>query len=103
GVGGPAAGGAVRRRLLIVDAGVDGGEQLDPRPVELIVVPAEVLLESVVWSSDARRVAVILRAPAAPGAKRLVGLGVVDVGQPAESSFQYVPALAPADHTAGRL
>jgi hypothetical protein len=109
--GDPASGGPVRTRLLIVDAGVDGGvdagidggEQLNPRPVELIVVPAEALMESVVWSPDARRVAVILRAPAAPGAKRLVGLGVVDVSQPAESSFQYVADLGPSDSPAGRL
>ena len=101
--GDPAAGGPVRTRLLVVDAGADGNEQLDPEPTELIVLPAEVLLTSVVWSPDAHRVGVVLRAAAAPGAKRVVGLGVLDVGRSSASSLQYVADLGPDDSPAGRV
>jgi len=98
-----ATGAAVRTRLLIVDAGPDGGEQLDSQPVELIVVPAEVLMDSVVWSPDGRHAAVLLRAPAAPGAKRLVGLAIVNVNQAGETPLVYVADVGPDDTLAGRL
>ena len=101
--GDPAVGGPVRTRLLIVDAGAPGEERIDVQPAELIVVPAEVLLDSAVWSSDARHVAVLLRAATALGAKRLVGLGVIDVSPAAGEAFQYVADLGPEDGAAGRL
>lgn len=101
--GDPAAGGPIRTRLLVVDAGGEGDDAIDAEAFELIVVPADVLLSSAVWSPDGRHVAVLLRAPAAPGAKRLVGLGVIDVGRSLRQAFQYVVDLGPEDGAAGRL
>jgi hypothetical protein len=100
--GDPAAGGPLRTRLLMVDAGPEGVEAIDAQPAELIVVPAEVLLDSAVWSPDRHQVAVMVRAAAAPGAKRVVGLAVIDVSRPPGEAFQYVAELGPEDGD-GRL
>jgi hypothetical protein len=101
--GDPAVGGPVRTRLLVVDSSAEGDERIDAQPAELIVVPAEVLLETAVWSPNARHVAVLLRAAAAPGARHLIGLGVIDVGSQGGDAFQYVTDLGPDDGPADRL
>ena len=101
--GDPAASGPVRTRLLLVDAGAEGDEAIEAHPVELIVVPADVLLYTAVWSPDGQHLAVLLRAAAAPGAKRLIGLGVIDVSRASGEAFQYVADLGPEDGAAGRL
>ena len=66
-------------------------------------MPAEVQLDTAVWSPDGQRVAVLVHAAAAPGAKRVVGLGVIDVSRPAGETFRYVADLGPEDGGAGRL
>jgi hypothetical protein len=101
--GDPAVGGPVRTRLLMVDAGAEEIDAIEAQPAELIVVPAEVLLDSAVWSPDGHQVAVLVRAAAAPGAKPVIGLGVIDVSRPAGEAFQYVAELGPEDGGAGRL
>jgi hypothetical protein len=101
--GDPAVGGPVRTRLLMVDAGAEGIDAIEAQPAELIVVPAEVLLDSAVWSPDGHQVAVLVRAAAAPGATPVIGLGVIDVSRPAGEAFQYVAELGPEDGGAGRL
>jgi hypothetical protein len=101
--GDPAAGGPVRTRLLLVDAGVVGDEAIGAPPAELIVLPADVPLNSAVWSPDGRHAAVLVRAAAGPGAKRLVGLGVIDVSRPTGEAFQYVADLGTEDGAAGLL
>lgn len=102
-LGDPVVSGPVRTRLLLVDAGAEGDERIDAQPTELIVLPAEVLLETAVWSPDARHVAVLLGAAAAPGGRRLIGLGVIDVDSQGGDAFRYVADLGPDDGPAGRL
>src|SRR5439155_11941869 len=95
--GDAASGGPVRTRLLAVDAGPEGVEATNAQPAELIVVPAEVQLHTAVWSPDGQQVAVLVHAVATPGAKRVVGLGVIDVSRPAGETFQYVADLGTED------
>jgi hypothetical protein len=101
-LGDAAAGGVVRTRLLVVDAGTEGAEVPDPSPPELIVLPAEVLLESGTWSADGGHVAVFVRAGSAPGGKNVLGLGVVNVRLPSGSAFQYLADLGPDDSAGPR-
>ena len=95
--GDSASGSVTRTRLLLVDTGSIGIEGPDGDPVELIVVPAEVPLQSGVWSPDGRRVALLARAAAAPGAKNLLGLAVLDIGDPNGDPFHYLADLTSGD------
>jgi hypothetical protein len=101
-LGDATAGGMVRTRLLLVDAGAEGAELPDPSPPELMVLPAEVLLESSTWSADGGRVALFVRAGSAPGGKHVLGLGVVNVRLPSGSAFQYLADLGPDDSAGAR-
>jgi hypothetical protein len=101
-LGDAAAGGVVRTRLLVVDAGTEGAEVPDPSPLELVVLPAEVMLESATWSADGGRVAVFVRAGSAPGGKNVLGLVIVNVRLPSGSAFQYLADLGPDDSAGAR-
>jgi hypothetical protein len=94
------AGGPIRTRVLVVDAGAAGEEDLGPNPADLVVLPANLALESGIWSPDGQRVALIARATVSGGGTSLLGLGSLAPADLDGDSFHY---LADLRHDGGHI
>lgn len=89
--GGHAA--APRSRLLLVDTAVRNQQEAHS-PVELVILPAEVVPGSYTWAADGRWVAFLTRANVTPGSADFVALCALDTSAGgAVAGFRYVADL----------
>jgi hypothetical protein len=92
-LGDPNTGGPIRTRVLVVDASAAGDEDLDPNPAELVLLPADLALESGIWSPDGQRVALVARAIVSGGGTSSLGLGSLAPADLDGDSFHYLADL----------
>ncbi len=84
---------APRSRLLLVDTTVRNQQEPNP-PVELVILPAEVVSGSYTWAADGRWVAFLTRASVASGSADFLALCALDTSAGgAVAGFRYVADL----------
>jgi hypothetical protein len=96
--GDPGSAGVVRTRLVLVDAGPSGAERQDAAPIDLAIVPADVLLDTASWSPDGRSIAVLAVTSAAQGSKKELTLDALDLTRQT-GGFQYLADLGTEDRS----